>query len=172
MPVITGTNNITIEVSQNNEWKIGEHIADTKAFTITVPVIAKPGTKVTATVTATKSELEVPYVMTWKSAKTGYQFKTEGVYRGTTYWDVKTVVKKDQLYNAEDRDLDADEDSGEQEEEQVEADVRIESIGNSAEGEERNLDDEVLQDGDEEPAPQDDGKCMASESDRLVRPQF
>ncbi|KAI0441768.1 hypothetical protein F4803DRAFT_405290 [Xylaria telfairii] len=164
VPVITGTNNITIEVSQNNEWKIGEHTADTKAFTVTVPVVAKPGTKVTATVTATKSELEVPYVMTWKSAKTGYQFKTEGIYRGTTYWDVQTVVKKDKLYNAEDRDLDADEDSQEQEEEEVEADVRIESIGNSAEGEERSLDDGDLQDDDEEPAPQDEGYDQARDN--------
>ncbi|KAI3316824.1 hypothetical protein HD806DRAFT_551312 [Xylariaceae sp. AK1471] len=165
VPVVADANNVTVEVSQHNEWKIGEHITETKSFTVTVPVIAKPGTKITATVTATKSEIEVPYVMTWKSAKTGYEFKTEGVYKGTSYWNVHTILKKDKLYNPdeedENRDLDADEDSQEHEEEEIQAEVHVETITDSAEGEERSLDDENLQDGDnasEEPAMQDDGK--------------
>ncbi|KAI0185653.1 hypothetical protein EV127DRAFT_411938 [Xylaria flabelliformis] len=161
VPVVADTNNITLEVSQNNEWKTGEHISDTKTFTVTVPVIAKPGTKITATVTATKSELEVPYVMTWKSAKTGYQFKTKGVYKGTSYWNVETVVKKDKLYNTdENRDLGPED----QEEEKVEAEVRVESMRQAAEGEERGFDDENLQDGDgayDERTTQDNGYDQA-----------
>lgn len=123
---------ITISAAVKNEWKWGKTDTDTKTFTTTLNVAAKPWSEVTAIATATKSDIELPFTITWKSKKTGYEVKTQGVYKGTNYWNTKTKFKPGE--DGEDRELDPES----QEWQEIEP---IERVENVAGDEERSLDD-------------------------------
>jgi hypothetical protein len=137
---------VKIEVSLSNEFKWGKHTNDTKTFTLAVPVVDKPWAEVTAMTTATKSDLEVSFTMTWKSVKTGYELKTKGVYKDTTYWDVKASIK--QADTGENREIDEEDPS--QGWEEVDEEVHVETTASPATDEERTLDNEAFQGGDDE----------------------
>jgi hypothetical protein len=146
----------SIEVTGSFEHKWGENTTNTVGFIGEVPLAASTGTRVHASVTATRSELEVPFTILWKSAKTGYGIKTQGVYKGTTFWNLDTRVDKEDAYDAktdkENRELE-DGEEGEDGEEEMPA----ESTWAAEEDEEPGFVEED-HDGYEEPAPEDEGK--------------
>lgn len=110
--VIEGKLELTTAVKK--EWKWGTQTSDTKTCTTTVNVAAKPWSKVTAIATATKSDIELPFTITWKSKKTGYKVQTKGVYKGTNYWNSETQFK--QATQSENREINPGDDSEEWEE--------------------------------------------------------
>lgn len=145
---------IEVTTAVKSEWKWGTQNADTKTFTTTLAVAAKPWSEVTAIATATKSDIELPFTITWKSKKTGYEVQTKGVYKGTNYWNTKTTFK--QVPDGESREMDQDDESQEWEE----ADV-VERVENIQADEMRSFGDKVVEgrnDGYEGSTPQDDGK--------------
>jgi hypothetical protein len=130
---------VELSVAVKAELKWGEQTTDTYSTTLEVPATAEPNSEVTAVATATKSDIEVPFTVTWKSKQTGYQVKTKGIYRGTSYWDIKSKIKENPF--GENRELDLEDDSQGWEE------VEPLSITEIPSGEqERSLEDEITQD--------------------------
>jgi hypothetical protein len=130
---------VEMSVAVKAEIKWGEQTTDTHSISLEVPATAEPHSEVTAVATATKSDIEVPFTTTWKSKQTGYQVKTKGVYRGTTYWDIKSKIKENPF--GENRELDLEDDSQGWEE------VESLSITEISSGEqERSIEDEIIQD--------------------------
>ncbi|KAF1837274.1 hypothetical protein BDW02DRAFT_645584 [Decorospora gaudefroyi] len=149
VPEVVGASS-TISVSKTMDVKQGEHKTNSRAYGLTVPVIAPPNTRVSAQVTMTLTELEVPYTMTWKSAKTEYEFKTKGIYKGACYFNADCMASESPL-----------DDSGENREaiEWTPCEGYPLEDDAAAEGEQRSLDDQGQQDGDnsyEERAARDD----------------
>ncbi|CAN9342518.1 unnamed protein product [Alternaria sp. RS040] len=126
---------VEISVAQTKDFKWGKQDSEIKTATLEIPATAKPFSKVTAIATATKSDIELPFTITWKSKKTGYEVKSKGVYKGTSYWNTITNLKQSQ--DGENRELDPFDGSEGWEEAEV-----ISRTETTATNEERSLDDE------------------------------
>ncbi|TGZ76157.1 hemolytic lectin [Ascodesmis nigricans] len=88
---------IKTEVTNSHTLTWGSTTTETKTYTSTFPATAPPHTQVTATVTVTRSTLEVPFSIYSRSVATGYEVATHGVYHGVTYWDVRSDIKEQPL---------------------------------------------------------------------------
>jgi hypothetical protein len=119
---------VSISTAISNDFKWGKTTSDTQAFSFTVPATALKYSEVTATATANRSEIELPFTITWKSKKSGYEIKSKGIYKGTTYWKGRTEIGQKPL-DGESRSAE----DGEVEEVDVEPEIEIISGGGAEE---------------------------------------
>ena len=70
---------------------------ESKVYATKFSVTAPPNTKITATATVTRADVEVPFTIYSKSVATGYEVATEGIYKGVTFWNVECDYKQEDL---------------------------------------------------------------------------
>lgn len=88
IPVVAETE-ISVDTSFSQELTFGKTSSFTKTYSSTIPVVAKPRTKVIGTFSVHKGNIQVPCTITMKSAKTGHKVDTHAVFSGITTWDLQ-----------------------------------------------------------------------------------
>lgn len=88
---------VKVDVSNSHSLKWGSVSTESKVYAAKFSVTAPPNTKITATATVTRSELEVPFTIYSKSVATGYEVVTKGIYHGVNFWNTRCDYKQEAL---------------------------------------------------------------------------
>lgn len=88
---------IKVDLSNSHTMKWGSTTTQSRTYASRFPATAPPHTKITATASVTCSQIEIPFTIYSKSVATGFEVRTEGTYRGVTYWDIQSDIKQESL---------------------------------------------------------------------------
>ena len=80
---------LDVSLTTSSDFTWGKTTTETSEYSATFEVVAPPHSTVEATATLMRSEINVPFTMTLASSSTGYEVKTEGLFRGVTFYDLK-----------------------------------------------------------------------------------
>lgn len=81
-----------VEVTGSYNYTWGSQKTITKQYKSTIPVVVGPHSTCRVTTMISTGELTVPYVMFFKSERTGVVYESRGVWHGVTNWDLRTVI--------------------------------------------------------------------------------
>lgn len=82
-----------VETTLDQSWTFGETKQFEKRYSQEFPLTALPKSKIKATASVNKGNLNVPYIMTLKSKRTGFKVETKGIFSGVSTWDLRYVVE-------------------------------------------------------------------------------
>eukprot|EP01083_Nonionella_stella_P178308 629465_1 len=84
---------VSTELSTEHTWTWGTEETTTQSYTASYPVKAGPKSNVQAQGVVMKATLNVPYTITVKSSLDGATFKSSGIWKGVSTWDLNYTVK-------------------------------------------------------------------------------
>ncbi|KAA8894423.1 hemolytic lectin [Sphaerosporella brunnea] len=85
---------VKVDVSNSHTMKWGTTTTESKTYSARFPATAPPHTKITATATVTRANIEVPFTIYSRSVATGFEVATQGIYHGVTYWNIASDIKE------------------------------------------------------------------------------
>lgn len=88
---------VKVDVSNSHTFTWGSVTTESKVYATKFNVTAAPNSKITATATVTRSDLDVPFTLYSRSVATGYEVATEGIYRGVTFWNTQCDYTQEAL---------------------------------------------------------------------------
>ncbi|KAF2969149.1 hypothetical protein GQX73_g4411 [Xylaria multiplex] len=88
---------VEVNASNTHSFSSAQTTSSVTTFSGTVNVMAPPQSKVTATATMTRSEISVPFTMYLKVASTNKPVTVDGVYKGTSFWNLTAEFNEQKL---------------------------------------------------------------------------
>ena len=88
---------VKVETSNSHTFTWGSETTESKVYETKFSVTAPPNSKMTASATVTRADIDVPFAIYSKSVATGDEVATEGIYKGVTHWNIECDYKQDSL---------------------------------------------------------------------------
>jgi hypothetical protein len=90
---IVAEQEIRVDVTNSHTFQWGSTTSSSKSYIARLPVVTPPHTTARAVSSITSSIIDVPFTMYLRSASTGVEVETEGIYKGETTWDLRHEVR-------------------------------------------------------------------------------
>jgi hypothetical protein len=83
---------VKVDVTNSHTFKWGSTNSSSKSYIARLPVVTPPLATAQAVSSVTSSTINVPFTMYLKSASTGVEVQTKGIYKGATTWDLRHEI--------------------------------------------------------------------------------